>query len=48
MLLEFLVQKAGEDRNNQINYIKKITAELEQLGQTNLRDEALSPDKGIV
>jgi hypothetical protein len=31
-LLEFLVQEAGEDCNNQIYYIKQITAELEQLG----------------
>jgi hypothetical protein len=46
-LLEFLVQEAGEDRNNQINYIKQIMVELEQLGQTNLRNKALSPDKGI-
>ncbi len=46
-LLEFLGQEAGEDRNDQINYIEQITAELEQLGQTNLRDEALSLDEGI-
>jgi hypothetical protein len=46
-LLEFLEQEAGEDRNNQINYIGQITAELEQIGQTNSRDKALSLDKGI-
>jgi hypothetical protein len=46
-LLEFLVQEAGEDHNNQINYIKQIMVELEQLGQTDLRNKALSPDKGI-
>ncbi len=46
-LLEFLEQEAGEDRDNQINYIKQIMAELEQIGQTNSRDEALSLDKEI-
>jgi hypothetical protein len=47
MLLEFLVQDAGEDHDDQINYIKQIMAKLEQPGQTNLRNKDLSPDKGI-
>ncbi len=46
-LLEFLVQEAGEDCDNQINYIKQITAELEQIGQTKFHNKALSQDKGI-
>ncbi len=46
-LLEFLVQEAGEDRDDQINYIEQITAELEQLGQTNLCSKTLSPDEGV-
>jgi hypothetical protein len=46
-LLEFLEQEAGEDHDDQINYIKQITAELEQISQTNSRDKALSLDKGI-
>ncbi len=41
------MQEAGEDCNDQINYIKQITSELEQLSQTNSRNEVLSPDKGI-
>jgi hypothetical protein len=41
------MQEAGEDRDNQINYIKQIIAELEKLGQTNSRDKAPSPDEGI-
>ncbi len=41
------MQEAGENRNDQINYIKQITAELEQLSQTNLHNKALSPDKEI-
>jgi hypothetical protein len=46
-LLEFLVQEAGEDRDNQIYYIKQITAGLEQIGQTDSRDKVLNLDKGI-
>jgi hypothetical protein len=46
-LLDILVHEAGENRNDQINYIKQITAELRQLGQTNSRKKALSLDKGI-
>ncbi len=46
-LLGFLEQEAGEDHDNQINYIKQIKAELEQIGQTDSRDKALSQDKGI-
>jgi hypothetical protein len=46
-LLEFLVQESGEDHVNQMNYIKQIMAELEQLSQTNSCDGFLSPDKGI-
>jgi hypothetical protein len=45
-LLKFLVQEAGEDRNDQINYIEQITMGLEQLGQTN-RNKVLSPDKEL-
>jgi hypothetical protein len=46
-LLEFLVQEAGEDHNNQINYIEQITAELEQISQTSYHNKALSLDEGI-
>ncbi len=41
------MQEAGEDRDDQINYIKQIKAELEELCQTNSHNEVLSPDKGI-
>jgi hypothetical protein len=46
-LLEFLEQEAGKDCNDQINYIKQFTAELEQIGPTNSCKKALSLDKGI-
>ncbi len=46
-LLEFLEKEAGEDRNDKINYITQIMAELEQIGQTNFCDKALSLDKRI-
>jgi hypothetical protein len=46
-LLEFLVQEAGEDHKDQINFIKQITEELEQIGQTNSCKMILSPDNGI-
>jgi hypothetical protein len=46
-LLELLVQEAGEDRNNQINFIKQITVELEQISQTNSCNKALSLDEEI-
>ncbi len=42
-----MVHEAGEDRDNQINYIEQIMAELEQLSQTKSCNKALSPDKGI-
>ncbi len=46
-LLKCLEQESGDDHNNQINYIKQIMAELEQIGQTNSHEEAISLDKGI-
>jgi hypothetical protein len=46
-LLEFLAQEAGEDRKDQINYIKQITDDLEQIGQTYSRNKVLCLDKGI-
>jgi hypothetical protein len=46
-LLEFLVQEAGEDHKDQINFIKQIMEELELIGQTNCRNKALSLDKRI-
>jgi hypothetical protein len=45
-LLEFLVQEAGEDCKDQINYIKQITEGLELIGQIDPCNEALSPDEG--
>jgi hypothetical protein len=46
-LLKFLVQEAGEDRNNQINYIEQITVELEQIGQADSPNKVLSSYEGI-
>ncbi len=46
-LLEFLVKEAGEDYNNQINDIKQIMAELEQISQTDSCNKVLNPNKGI-
>ncbi len=45
-LLKFMILEAGEDREQQIKFIKQITKELQQLGQTNSLNKASSLEKG--
>jgi hypothetical protein len=45
-LLEFMVLDAGEDHKGQIKFIKQITEELEQIGQTDSHNEESSLEGG--
>jgi hypothetical protein len=46
-LLEFMVLDAGEDKENQIKFIKKIIEELEQINQTDSHNKDFSRDGGM-
>ncbi len=45
-LLKFMVLDAGEDREGQIKFIKQITEELEQIGQTDSHNKESSLEGG--
>ncbi len=45
-LIEFMVLDAGEDRKGQIKFIKQITEELEQIGQTDSHNKESSLEGG--
>jgi hypothetical protein len=45
-LLEFMILDAGEDREEQIIFIKKIMEDVKQLGWTNSLNKASSLEKG--
>ncbi len=45
-LLEFMVLDAGEDHEGQIKFIKQITEELEQIGQTDSHNKEFSLEGG--
>jgi hypothetical protein len=45
-LLEFMISDTGEDREEQIKFIKKIMEDVKQLGQTDSLNKASSLEKG--
>jgi hypothetical protein len=45
-LLEFMILDAGEERKEQIKFIKKIMEDVKQLGQTNSLNKASRLEKG--
>ncbi len=44
--LEYMVSAAGEDRGEQIKFIKEIMEAVEQLGQTNTSSKASLDEEG--
>ncbi len=46
-IFEFMVKEAGEDRGDQIKFIKEIVEDIEKLGQ-NATHTGASPDEGGV
>jgi hypothetical protein len=38
-MLDFMVEEAGEDQMDQINFINQISADLQQIGQINHHNE---------
>ncbi len=45
-LLALLVEEAGKEHGEQIEYIEKILQALDTISQTNSHDEEPSPDEG--